>query len=217
MRDIISLIIRDKLHESLEHLEKKSENVYSVTELIRCTKQNEYLRLFRVPNLPNLAIINGILTHLGIQVCLSKYENFEIEVDYTKTIKDDDVYISTMEGQKLIHAKEEGKEIQVVGRIDIQKDNEIWEIKTLNAIPQQPPSEHYILQCRIYLWLTGADVCHLIELSRDEYRITDITEPVTDMDVLLLIYDKKSPRWEWECEYCPYKNICTEKIKRRGT
>lgn len=75
--------------------------------------------------------------------------------------------------------------------------------------------EHYIKQLYLYMWLTGFSKGILIYFNRSGYGVKQYEKDVDDYYALKIIYEWKSPLYEWECRLCPFKGICD--VYKRNT
>lgn len=221
---LIEEFIEDmKKHEELrKKYEKEYNHVIYVTDLVQCTRKARLLKqLPQVNVLVSLApkVLMGKWLHDKIENYFQKL-GFNIEVpveaDY-HTIIDDEVV-----------------KVKLLGRIDALKVDlcdagafvDIYEIKTSQKLPEQP-YEHHILQVKMYTTMLFSDpnLQDKIGIARPEHVNEYImyvtpqgirTFPVTlyniDVSFEELIKDyienRKIPRYEWECNYCPFREIC---------
>jgi CRISPR/Cas system-associated exonuclease Cas4 (RecB family) len=83
------------------------------------------------------------------------------------------------------------------------------EVKYLTSL-ESVPREHHVLQLRIYLWLVGKAKGELTYVSPQGVKSYSVNTPLTDEEIIQLIGEEKTPRWEWECGYCEYKQFCNK-------
>ncbi|MEM4912374.1 MAG: PD-(D/E)XK nuclease family protein, partial [Metallosphaera sp.] len=113
----------------------------------------------------------------------------------------------------------------IVGRADAVKDNTIIEIKTSKSDIGIPRLEH-ILQLRIYInmlndnlnWNNRFGTFYGILLYITPDRITEfhidngINEDELSELVQDFLYQRKTPKHEWECKFCVFAKVCPHKV-----
>jgi len=194
---------RKEKFENLRMLNPYAE-VLRVHWLVYCPQKVNYdfdgrYEALRESQKFNPRLLIGNLVHLAIQnLAKIAYEEISVENMYQKTIVD----------------QERGNKYIIAGFPDILSEDEVYEIKYANG-DSNLPFEHHVLQTQLYMWLTGRRLGRLIYITPK--RVTEITvnQELTDNDVLELIDQLKwrdpIPRYDWECQYCPYNVICPKK------
>lgn len=192
------------IDELLDHISKESvdrrkgraqqakSNAYHVSDVIRCKKMVELLnanpeRSAEIAIKP--MVLMGTLCHEG----LGKYFVYK-EISRGKIIGDYTI-IGTYDFNTL--------------RCDgIGKG--IMELKTsIFRKPDTEPADHHILTCKLYSWIFGMKVALTYFTLRGWFQ-KYYTNDMTDDEILALLEDKKSPVWDWECQYCIFKgNDCS--------
>jgi CRISPR-associated exonuclease Cas4 len=101
--------------------------------------------------------------------------------------------------------------IVVSGMVDIiePKTSMPIEVKYLTSL-ESVPREHHVLQLQIYLWLVSKAKGELTYVSPQGVKSYSVNTPLTDEEIIQLIREEKTPRWEWECGYCEYKQFCNK-------
>ena len=99
----------------------------------------------------------------------------------------------------------------VVGRPDITTEDAVYDLKFRRRLYRRA-LDHDVLTAGIYAWLTRKPHGHIIYLNPSEFREW-VVDPVTTEDVLYLVEHPKSPRWDWECRLCPFKRVCTVRVR----
>jgi CRISPR-associated exonuclease Cas4 len=179
------------LQKQEQETHTRAENEVYVTDLTRCAAKRYFEGLYDLP--PPTEALVGKFLHEGFSSFVRQVEpEAQFEVPYKKEI--DGVIIK--------------------GRVDVDLGPELWELKTGRDAPKDEPSEHHLLQCKIYLWLTGKVLARLIYITLNQFREFEITDPCTDDDVRRLLKDKRSPMFAWECEYCAFSGLCSKNIKK---
>lgn len=200
--DIVNLVYGWRIEEARKRLEKKLENEIYVTDLIYCPLKYHYQRMYKeiaIANAFDPITISGELIHLGIGKLLEDLlgkDNVRLEVEYEKEVVVDGVtYI-------------------VKGRVDAVIGDWLVEIKSSRS-DLNIPHQHHILQTRLYLWLTGLRKAILLYITQNRLSQYFIEDPVSDGEVADLIRSilslKPAPRYSWECSYCPYAILCSNK------
>ena len=205
---IQELLYRIALEQDLQHLEDRSQyNMVSisVTDLVACS--HRYRLSMKYPELKiqgnySPTLILGRVLHTGIESIVKKYwENARIEAPLEKIIMLDDARAVRIAG---------------VADIVVEGDNGkiIIEIKTSRG-DHETPLEHHVKQLQIYMNLSGAAKGILFYINPDRIAEYEVNEPLTDSElaqlVLETLLDKKHPRYDWECNYCPYSIMCPYK------
>lgn len=96
---------------------------------------------------------------------------------------------------------------------DVVLDDEVVELKYTSMPLDKIPLEHHELQLKIYMNILGKNG-RLVYLT--PYGVREIyysaEEALSDEGVAKIarefFIEKKSPRYEWECQYCLYKSLC---------
>lgn len=190
---IVEKLIELDLKEHYAHTTFRQPNVVYVSELVQCKQKAQFYKKF--PEIYQLEprFFLGKIVHRGLQQFLQEEYNAEIEVEVEKAI--DDVILS--------------------GRIDAIVNDTVIEIKYVSDVYKNEPNEHHVLQVKIYMWLTELEKGKLIYISPKKLIEFDVVGKATDDEILMLYDTWKSPRYEWECNYCPFACICSKKIERR--
>ncbi|MEM0001374.1 MAG: CRISPR-associated protein Cas4 [Desulfurococcaceae archaeon] len=192
---ITELIYSRIVQEQLKKLgELKSPNIIYVTDLVSCTHKYHLRKKF--PELTIVfepAAVLGDLTHLGLEKILME-KGIKVEVDLVK-------YVQV------------GNEIYLVkGRADAVDESRelVIEVKTSRS-SLNLPRDHHVKQLNFYLEITGFNNGIIIYITPEkivEYEIA--RQPISiENEVLDLLNNKHHPRYTWECNYCPYKRICS--------
>jgi len=191
---ILEILSDWRLREFEKHRKLKKEGDIEVTDLIRCPLkryfEEKYPELHKA-TVYTPATILGSLVHLGLEKILSEELNAEIEVKAEKRIG----------------------EHKIVGMIDAKLGKVGIEIKTSRG-DFEIPYEHHVLQVRIYNWLFDLEKSVLIYVTPDRVTEFVIEERADEEEILKLIVDKTSPRYEWECRYCFFAVLCPSKKRR---
>ena len=182
-------------YEKEKYETKMGENVFHVHELVACKFKSELVR-----EIPELS------TPLKPPIFIG-----EAIDDFMKQL-----FLNDKELQKMtitaegIYEKEvnvEGKEIKIVGKPDIVLNDTIIEIK-YTQFPDELPRDHHVKQVKLYLFLTGCKKGKLVYVTNRGFKEFDVNEPFTEEELAEYIKTWSSPRYEWECTYCNYKQIC---------
>ena len=184
---IIEKFIELDLMEHYEHSVFREPDKIWVSELVQC-KQKAYFNA----KFPEIYQIEprfwlGKIVHLGFEKWLEQEYNAKTEVEVEKSIDD----------------------ITVSGRVDAIVDDTVIEIKYASDVFKNEPYEHHIKQVRLYLWLTDLTNGKLIYISPKKFLEFDVLASASDDEVIMLYDTWSSPRYPWECKYCPFSVICS--------
>lgn len=215
---IISLLYKLRLEDWKEHYKKDihdlENNIFHVTDLVRCPLKRIYERKYPELTLQNLLypkFILGDLVHLGLQYLLRENsERVETEVEVERRIRIPEMITSLTE-------RRESTEAVIKGRIDVLINNEvIYEIKFSNN-DLSIPKPHHKLQVMLYKWLIDSSEAFLIYITPERITEFEVSEVLTDDEVANLVKEcmncMKVPRYEWECKYCIFRGICNKVVK----
>ncbi len=128
-----------------------------------------------------------------------------------------DLVSTTSEIEKKVNAN--GVEITIIGRPDIIINDSVIEVK-YSRTPEDKPLEHHIAQLKLYMYLTDKRKGILVYFTPHGLREFIFEEEIGEDYVIELINNWKSPRYEWECQYCNYREICPYRIypaEKKGT
>lgn len=184
-----------------ERYERTKDTFATVTELVGCKKKAEFSRRYSNWTQIQPQILVGIITHIGVQNWVKEY--YQIEAEFEKTFYKK---ISIFDGYGIIE-----------GTVDIlnKTNNQVIEIKYSRDVYNNTPYEHHINQVRLYLWLTGCDEGKILYITPERIVEFEVNDPMSDNELLSFIHEWKSPRYEWECNYCSYNQFCPHAIKRK--
>jgi len=138
----------------------------------------------------------GRLIHRGLQDLLEQY-GFRSEVEVEKLVKINDEFVG------------------VTGRLDalgLWNDRlTVVEIKSSRS-DNELPREHHVLQLRIYMNLARAQQGILLYVTPDRLAEYVFDAPLSDHELKVLVEETientRHPRYSWECQYCPFNNMC---------
>jgi len=168
----------------------REDNEIHVTELCQCRKKAEFFDKFPEMFTINPPVLVGRFVHVGLQQFLKDQYDASIEVEFKKEL-----------GNCII-----------VGQVDAIMKDWIIEIKYAQDVYNNEPYEHHVLQCKLYLWLTDMDKAKLIYITPKRLLEFDITERPSDDEVYFLYDSWPSPKYDWECSYCPFNQICPKAV-----
>ncbi len=120
-----------------------------------------------------------------------------------------DLVSTTSEVEKKISVN--GKEITITGRPDLVMEDSVIEVK-YSRTPEDKPLEHHIAQLKLYMYLTNKRKGILVYFTPHGLREFIFEEEISDNFVHELINNWKTPRYDWECQYCNYREICPYRI-----
>lgn len=198
--DLIS-ILYDVKRKQREDFERK-DNVFWVTDLVRCPLKREYELSYpelAMSELFSPAAIMGDLVHLGLERLLSERLGSPARVE--------------VEGARNISLPD-GREVEVRGRCDLIVDTGGErvgvEIKTSRS-DSGLPREHHMDQARLYNWLFNLSTALILYITPERIAQYVVQDRASDEEVVQRITSRSYPRYLWECRYCTYSVLCPYK------
>jgi len=198
---ILEEIYSIKQKEFTEKLKEMTDpRIIYVTDLVSCSMK----RIMRI-RYPLLSfrfeppMVLGDLVHAGLEKLLEEH-GWRAEVQIERKISiDDEEYL--LKGRADL--------VRYSGKTE-DKVEEVIEIKTGRDLPSNAPHEHHVLQLKIYLYLLGAQRGYLVYITPERLVEFQVDPEPIDLETLVreTVYNEKTPRYEWECRYCPYRRIC---------
>jgi CRISPR-associated exonuclease Cas4 len=76
------------------------------------------------------------------------------------------------------------------------------------------PMEHHLDQVRIYNLLFNLERSYLLYVTPERIAQYEVSERASVEEVARRILEAKSPRYPWECRYCPFAVLCPSKLAR---
>ena len=205
---IYELLFKTRVEETLNH--NREDNTLYVTDLTRCS----YRRVLeaRFPDLKlqecyNPVLLLGNIVHYGLESFLKYlqeqgyFRKVDVEVEGYKRITFDD-----RDGLPRI--------ITIKGRIDsiVYGDDGRFGVEIKSSKSDIGlPYDHHILQCKIYNWLFDLSKTILLYVTPERITEYEVSDKLTDEEVVKLILDSRSPKYPWECNYCVFKSLCPKK------
>lgn len=205
-------MILDRIYESQkEIIDKISSSIslerpYSapVTTLIHCYTKAMFDKRFGMyrPIPTSVNILLGLLFDFTIKVALQGYPPPDIY--FVKEYRDG-----------------EGNVFRIHASPDVLLEGEVVELKYTSTPLESIPLEHHEAQLKIYMNIaeSGGRLVYLTPRGVREF-FYDGGEAFTDDEIALLarefFIERKSPRYEWECQYCPYRAICPLAVQRKS-
>lgn len=187
----------------LERIKKK--DVVHATDLLYCSKKKQFIHenpekvkdVFLKP-----PVIHGKCFEKGL---------FDIVKKWAK--KNDYDVRFWVKGRKELNG------IKIVGEADIiifedGEPDKVIEVK--HRVFSVEPTEHYLMQARLYGWLFNTREAYLwvfTDKGKTGYMEYDVSDEIfTTDDVKKLLHNylnqDKCPMWDWECKYCQFKDVC---------
>jgi len=190
--DLIDSIKFEKQHYS-------TELIY-VHELCRC-RQFTYFELHSKKN-PDIKphTVIGCLVERGL-------DRFIKMLYKPSLVTKRDVQIITKSGVI--------KTITIAGKVDyIYDDGKLRFPVEVKYSSKNIIRNDMIIQCKLYAWLYNAEFCKLLIFTPDEIIEQDY-EPFSNNEVIEHVQKwlNTAPLWEWECQLCPYSQICDLKMR----
>ena len=198
--DVVTLLYEVARREREEH--KREEGVYWVSDLVRCPLKRSYE--LRFPELVAQEVFRpgavlGRLVHLGLEYLLGRElgDRVKVEVEKTKRITLPD-----------------GRGVEIRGRIDALVDGEVGvEVKYARS-DIGIPLQHHVDQARLYNWLLGLKWTELVYVTPERVTQFRVCERADDGEVVDRVTSQEAPRYDWECQYCPYSVLCPRKRRK---
>ena len=217
---ILPVILRWRRMKIDEHLPRDPAKIY-VWDLIRCPLKRRFE--LEYPELVYSRITSGRtflgdMVHLGLETLL-------------KSILGGHVITEAEDEERITRERPitiDNTTYTISGRIDailtIEKDGEREiigvEIKETTSTGQLP-YPHHIEQCRIYNWLYGFSYTVLLYITPDglyEFTVADRADDrEIEQRVRELLTATRGPKYDWECDYCEFRSICSmRKLKKNS-
>ena len=202
---VIEKIYQTKLDKYLSYT--KEENVLYVTDFVRCALKIQLEQQYKdlaIQDQVSPAIIFGELIHSGLeQFITASFNNAQTETNVEKEVIIDN------------------KIIKIKGRIDaiIEVDNEkiVVEIKSSKSA-KDIPRDYHKLQLQIYLWMTGLKKGLLVYITPERIAEFPLFNSLNDNDIIGMVKEildaKNVPKYEWECRFCAFYDICQSPNKK---
>ncbi|MHC1600494.1 MAG: CRISPR-associated protein Cas4 [Candidatus Methanospirareceae archaeon] len=190
---VITRLLRDRQEEHVTRVTQRKVGEVWVTELIECPMKRVFRCLLPFLETDVPVFLLGDFVHKGLQSYL-KQMGYETEVDVEYRLDDNTV---------------------IKGRLDAYNGDEVVEIKYMRSMRDSKPLEHHVIQLKIYMMMVNAERGRLIYVTPDRIAEYIVENPYTPEQVKVLLEDEKIPRWEWECDYCPYKSFCSYVVSKR--
>ena len=191
--NVIERLINDDYVEHMKYATERKDNEIFVSELVLCKQRAEFNKRYYYMYQPNNSALIGKLIHRGLELFLYAFNQVEYEKEFSKQLGD---YI-------------------VRGRVDVITEDEVIEIKTGMDHRDTKPSEHHLQQVRLYMWLTGKQKGRIVYVTYGKLAEYEVTDACSDDEVAYMIDNWLSPRYEWECDYCQFKNLCPHRVERK--
>lgn len=215
---IVDLIIRLQFKEFEEHYNIISTrpNVVWVSAVVQCPMKWVFLKKY--PEISKADIkgyyVLGKAVHYGIQWLLQNYPH-DLGFDFVEVEQNVEKIVDLDTDTKIVLS---GR-VDAIGYRDHSEylEKTVIEIKTARSdigIPHQ----HHVDQLRIYMNMVNAQRGILLYITPDRITEFEIENPMSDEELLELLenfMELKSPRFDWECQYCIYSGFCPKKIARR--
>ena len=184
----VEAIVKQKYEEQIKKLMEKQDNEIWVSELVQCKQKSTFAKQFYFLFTIEPRLILGEIVHRGFLEWLKEEFGYNIEVE----------------------VKTEFEGYVISGRVDAMNSDEVIEVKYAADVKDNQPYEHHVQQLRIYMWITQAKRGKLLYITPQRILEFEVTTPMRDDEVLMLIDNWKSPRYEWECKYCSFSRICSQ-------
>ena len=182
-------------YEKEKYLEDEDDKKIHVHDIIRCKYKYYLKKMFPEVTLP---IIPSIFIGESVD-------------DFVKELAKRIGNLESTEANIEIKVTIDGKEKVLVGRPDLLFEDCVVEIKYSRDLTDKP-LEHHINQLKMYLFMTGKKQGYLVYITPQGLREFTIEEQFDANSFKEFIATWKSPRYDWECEYCEFRFICPYRI-----
>ncbi len=165
-------------------------DTYAVYEILECRAKVEFTRALPYTIMNTIvapASLVGLLLHEGFGTVFS--EECKLNRIFSKKIQVDD------------------REITINGWPDYYDGDKVIELK-FTTHPVKEPEPRHVQQVRMYMWLTECKKGYLLYVTPKKVYEFEITQPMTESEIVDLIKNWTSPRDPAECQQCQFKNIC---------
>jgi len=209
--DLIGLLYAYFREERAKHA--REPGVYWVTDLVSCSLKRGFA--LKYPELELAGVFNpvavlGSLVHAGLGQLLARAleaEGARVELEVE----------SSLEVNLDLVVPGSGKAV-VKGRADAivtTRDGARYgvEVKTSRS-DLSLPIEHHIDQVRVYNLLFGLEKSYLLYVTPERIAQYEVAERASEEEVARRIVEARSPRYAWECRYCPFAVLCPSKVTR---
>jgi CRISPR/Cas system-associated exonuclease Cas4 (RecB family) len=71
--------------------------------------------------------------------------------------------------------------------------------------------DHHLKRVQIYMTICGADRGVLIYISPKGIISYESTQPLSSKEIVFHATTWSTPKWQWECNYCEFREFCTIK------
>jgi len=206
--EIVGLLYAHFREERAKHVRKPG--VYWVTDLVSCSLKRSLALKYpelELAELFNPAAVLGFLVHAGLGQLLARAleaegARVELEVESSLEVSLDPA------------APGSGKAV-VKGRADAivtTRDGARYgvEVKTSRS-DLSLPMEHHVDQARLYNLLFGFEKSYLLYVTPERIAQYEVAERASEEEIAKRIVEAKSPRYAWECRYCPFAVLCPSK------
>lgn len=215
-----TMVLAEKIYKRIQETElSEGENRFKdksfrISELCLCSRKSFYYRKHKDIKLTkNAFMYNGIWFHDKMPELLKGIEEFD-KVEYEKPC----LY--------------KGDGFKITGRCDAVTDDTLYEFKFTMSSPSSPKVNYYYPQANAYANMLGVPNYKIIMVSSKDFTVNVLIgntdklawEMMIDSakevnDALINNEDGKNihgPKYQWECQYCPFRDECPETaIKRR--
>ncbi|MHA1616856.1 MAG: CRISPR-associated protein Cas4 [Candidatus Njordarchaeales archaeon] len=202
---ILEKIFRAYLdYTSEKYGHEHKENEIHVHDLVRCKHKSKMEDLFpefaRSPS-PNIFIGEAV----------DEFVKKIVEMQREKLFQDLETTEVEISREIVIEKKDGAEKVVIIGKPDIILSDAVVEIKYARSI-EDKPLDHHVMQLKTYMFLTKKEKGYLIYITPRGLKEFKIEENVDEEFVKKLLQEWSSPRFEWECEYCQFREICPNRI-----
>jgi len=195
------------LRQEREKHQKEPGTVW-VTDLVSCSLKPKYMSMY--PELAASDVFNpptivGTLIHRGLEELLKNIfgeKQFKVDV----------------EPETSVELELPAGKVVLKGRADViltspQGAKIGVEIKSMRG-DMPTPLEHHIDQVKFYNYMFGLEKTVLVYVSPDRVTQYEVSEKASQEEILRRLAEPATPRYPWECKYCPFSVLCPNKSSK---
>jgi CRISPR-associated exonuclease Cas4 len=192
------------LKEEREKHPKEPGTVW-VTDLVSCSLKSKYMSLY--PDLVASEVFNpptivGTLIHRGLEELLKNIfetKQFKVEIEPETSME-----LELPSGKVVLKGRADMILTSPQGaRIGV-------EIKSMRG-DMPTPLEHHVDQVKFYNYMFGLEKTLLVYVSPDRVTQYELCEKASQEEIVKRLLEPVSPRYPWECKYCPFSVLCPNK------
>jgi len=209
--DLTGLLYEYFKDEQAKH--SREPGVYWVTDLVSCSMKRwfelKYPELV-LANLFNPVAVLGSLVHAGLGQLLSRIleaESARVDLEVESSLELNLESIVPGSGRAVVKGRADA--------IATARDGARYgiEVKTSRS-DLSLPMEHHVDQVRIYNLIFNLERSYLLYVTPDRIAQYEVADRMSEEEIAKRILEAKTPRYAWECKYCPFAVLCPSKATK---